>query len=128
ADVVWHRLGRFCGITEWQSLVASCLVEERQDGFYRVVVMKDNSAYTERLEHFSHPERAFQYAIVSGPLPVTGYVSRFQIVPVDSQHSKLIWQAWYDQPKQGAATVASNLEALYRNGIHGMSTLLAQAH
>ena len=128
ADVVWQRLGRFCGITEWQSLVASCLVEERKDGFYRVVVMKDNSAYTERLEHFSHPERAFQYAIVSGPLPVTGYVSRLQILPVDEQRATLVWQAWYDQPRHAAATVASNLEALYRNGIRGMDALLDAAH
>lgn len=124
ADAVWQRLGRFCGITEWQSLVASCLVEERKDGFYRVVMMKDNSAYTERLEYFSHPERAFQYAIVSGPLPVTGYVSRLQILPVDEQRAMLVWQAWYDQPSHAAATVASNLEALYRNGIRGMDALL----
>ncbi len=128
ADVVWGRLGRFCGIVEWQSLVASCLVEERHDGFYRLVVMKDNSAFTEKLEHFSHAERTFQYTIVAGPLPVTGYVSRFQIVPLDAQRSQLVWQAWYDQPSLAAATVASNLESLYRNGIEGMSTLLAQAH
>lgn len=128
ADIVWNRLGRFCGITQWQSLVDSCLVEERADGFYRVVVMKDNTAYTERLERFSHPQRTFEYAIVNGPLPVTGYVSRFEIVPIDNDHARLIWQAWYDQPDKAPTTVASQLSALYRNGITGMSTLLAQSH
>lgn len=128
ADIVWNQLGRFCGITQWQSLVESCLVEERSDGFYRVVVMKDNTAYTERLERFSHPQRTFEYAIVNGPLPVTGYVSRFEIVPVDNDHARLIWQAWYDQPDKAPAEVAKQLSALYRNGITGMSILLAQAH
>jgi hypothetical protein len=125
-EAVWQKLGRFCGITQWQSLVASCLVEERQDGFYRVVVMKNDSAYIERLDHFSHLDKSFQYSILSGPLPVTGYVSRLQIVPVDASHSRLIWQAWYDQPSSNPEVVARDLEALFLNGLSGMKSLMAE--
>jgi len=35
----WRILGRFCAISEWQSLVRSCAIEERKDGIYRVVVI-----------------------------------------------------------------------------------------
>lgn len=129
ADAVWKKLGRFCGIAEWQSLVASCLTQERSDGFYRVVVMKDHTAYTERLERFSHDDRSFRYSIVQGPLSVNGYVSDFRILPMGDGRSRLVWRAWYDTPRSASgsvndAQIANTIEGLYRNGIKGMSALL----
>lgn len=124
AEKAWGKLGRFCGISDWQSLVASCLVEERKDGIYRVVVMRNDSAFTERLETFSQADRSFSYSILSGPLPVTGYRSELKIEPA-GQQSKLIWRAWYTVPKNGdAVKIKQDLESLFGNGIKGMLSLL----
>jgi hypothetical protein len=126
ADAVWARLGRFCSIAEWQSLVAGCVVDERRDGIHRTVVMRNDTAYVERLERFSHEERRLAYSILSGPLPVRRYVSELQVLPVDARHSRLVWQAWYEVPAgTEAAAVARDLSALFRNGIQGMERLLA---
>lgn len=125
ADTIWQALGRFCGIASWQSLVASCLTEERADGFYRVVVMKDNSAFTERLESYSHEERFFRYSITAGPLPIDNYVSEFRIVPDGKERARLVWRAWYDTPPGvDAEKFSQQLEALFRNGIRGMQPLV----
>jgi hypothetical protein len=125
ADAVWKQLGRFCSISQWQSLVASCLTEERADGFYRVVVMKDHTAFTERLERYSHEERSFRYSILQGPLAVKGYVCDFQILPLDNGRSRLVWRSWYETPASvNGAEVAKTIEGLYRNGIKGMTALL----
>lgn len=129
ADKTWSRLGRFCSIAEWQSLVAGCVVDERRDGLYRTVVMRNDTTYVERLERFSNQERKLGYSIVSGPLPVKSYVSELQVVPLDAKRSRLVWQAWYDAPSSSveATTVKTDLTALFRNGIQGMERVLAAA-
>ncbi|WP_200916157.1 SRPBCC family protein [Jeongeupia sp. HS-3] len=124
AEKAWGKIGTFCSIEHWQSLVRDCLVEERSDGIYRVVVMKNDSAYTERLETFSQSDRSFSYSILSGPLPVNQYRSELKIESRGNE-SKLIWRAWYTVPEQGdSQKIKSDLEALFRNGIKGMSILL----
>lgn len=124
-DTAWRRLGRFGGICEWQSLVASCHIEERHDGIYRVVAMHDGTAFTERLESYSHADRYFSYSILSGPLPVTDYVTRLCFSPVGTERSRLVWMTWYAVPSGGNPTaIARSLEALFRNGIAGMASLL----
>lgn len=124
-DTTWRRLGRFGGIAEWQSLVAGCHVEERPDGIYRVVVMHDGAAFTERLESYSQADRYFSYSILSGPLPVTDYLMRLHFSPVGAERSRLVWTTWYSVPPGGDSTaMARSLEALFRNGIAGMASLL----
>lgn len=127
ADKTWARLGRYCSIAEWQSLVAGCVVDERRDGIYRTVVMRNDTAYIERLERYSNEERRLAYSILSGPLPVQRYVSELQVLPVDEKHARLVWQAWYDAPASSdqATSVAKDLTALFRNGIQGMERVLA---
>lgn len=125
ALAVWQALGPFCSIARWQSLVAGCLTEERVDGFYRVVVMKDHTAFTERLEAFSHDEHFLRYSITAGPLPIQNYLSELRIVADGPQRSRLVWRAWYDTPPGlDAAAFAGQLEALFRNGTQGMQTLV----
>lgn len=126
ADTVWKRLGRFCSVADWQSLVAGCVVDERRDGLYRTVVMRNDTAYVERLERFSHADRLLSYSILSGPLPVKRYVTELQVLPQEGGRSRLVWRAWYELPAQTQAEpVARDLEALFRNGIQGMERLLA---
>jgi hypothetical protein len=124
-ETTWRRLGRFGGIPEWQTLVADCHVEERSDGIYRVVSMHDGSAFTERLESYSHAERSFSYSILSGPLPVADYVTRLHFTPVGVERTRLTWVTWYSVPAGANKTaIAQSLEALFRNGIAGMVRLL----
>ena len=124
-DKTWRRLGRFGGIPEWQSQVADCHVEERRDGIYRVVAMRDGTAFTERLESYSHADRYFSYSILSGPLPVTNYLTQLCFSPAGAERSLLVWTTWYSVlPGGNSIAIARSLEALFRNGIVGMSGLL----
>lgn len=126
ADVAWRALGRFCSISEWQSLVANCAIEERKDGIYRIVGMRDGSAFTERLEAYSIANRTFTYSIATGPLPIKDYRSEFRLIPVGTKQTRLVWKAWYSVPSGGSEeAIASDLKALFGNGIKGMATLLA---
>lgn len=126
AEVAWRALGRFCSISEWQSLVADCVVEERRDGIYRIVGMRDGSSFTERLEEYSIANRTFTYSITTGPLPITDYRSEFRLIPAGAGQTRLVWKAWYSVPPGGREEVIANdLKALFSNGIKGMATLLA---
>lgn len=126
ADVAWRALGRFCSISEWQSLVANCVVEERRDGIYRIVGMRDSSSFAERLEEYSIANRTFTYSITTGPLPITDYRSEFRLISAGAGQTRLVWKAWYSVPPGGREEViASDLKALFGNGIKGMTALLA---
>ncbi|WP_432722655.1 SRPBCC family protein [Jeongeupia wiesaeckerbachi] len=123
-EKAWAKLGTFCGISRWQSLVSACVVEERSDGIYRVVIMKNDTAFTERLETFSQADHSFSYSILSGPLPVNQYRSELKIEP-QGKDSKLVWRAWYTVPETGdSQKIKNDLESLFRNGINGMTALL----
>ena len=129
ADAAWKELGRFSSIADWQSLVAKCIVNERKDGIYRTVVMRDKSVFVERLEEYSSSERRFAYSIQSGPLQIDNYRSELRFVPVGTNQTRLVWRAWYVVRADGDATrIASNLNALFANGIKGMAVVLAAAH
>lgn len=124
-EVAWRALGRFCSISKWQSLVTDCTVEERKDGIYRFVGMRDGSAFTERLEEYSTANHAFTYSMVTGPLPVKNYRSELRLVPAGPRQTKLVWKAWYSVPPGGhEEAIATDLKALFGNGIKGMATLL----
>lgn len=128
ADVAWKELGRFCSIAEWQSLVASCVTEERKDGIYRTIVMNDNSAFVEKLEEYSSNERSFAYTIKSGPLPIANYRSELRFVPVGANETRLVWRAWYTVPAGASEQrIATDLKELFANGIKGMGAVLATA-
>lgn len=128
-DLAWQALGHFCSISEWQSQVKSCVTEERKDGFYRTVVMNDNSAFIERLEEYSTSNHVFTYSIKSGPIPINNYRSEFHLIPVSATETRLIWKAWYTVPSGGdEKTIANNLRSLFANGIQGMVSLLAAPH
>lgn len=120
---LWRLLSRFCSIEEWQDLVQDCVIDERQDGIYRTVVMKDATAFVERLESLSHDQMNFRYSIKSGPLDVENYQSYLQVVAIDDSHAKLSWTAQYEI-KRSDQDITSGLEKLFRNGISGMETIL----
>ncbi|MEQ8968169.1 MAG: SRPBCC family protein [Azospirillaceae bacterium] len=124
ADAAWESLGLFCSLEDWQSLVASCVVEERADGFVRIVVMTDNTVFVERLEQFSNEDRVFAYSILSGPLPVENYRARFSVDEEDGG-SRIAIEAWYDVPPEidGEETAAA-LARLFDNGLAGMSDMV----
>lgn len=128
ADVAWKELGRFCSIAEWQSLVASCVTEERKDGIYRTIVMNDNSVFVEKLEEYSSNERSFAYTIKSGPLPIANYRSELRFLPVAPNETQLVWRAWYTVPSgANEQRIATDLKELFVNGIKGMDAVLATA-
>lgn len=128
ADTAWRALGRFCSIADWQSLVDSCVTDERQDGIYRTLVMKDKSVFVERLDEYSSKALSFTYSIKSGPLPVTNYRAELRFVPAGAGQTRLVWRAWYSVPAGAdARRIASDLKGLFANGIDGMDAVLAAA-
>lgn len=128
ADAAWKELGRFCSIAEWQSLVASCVTDERKEGIFRTIVMQDNSVFVEKLEEYSSNGRSFAYTIKSGPLPITDYRSELRFVAAGANETKLVWRAWYAVPPgANAARIATDLQGLFANGIKGMESVLASS-
>ncbi|MFT5593770.1 MAG: hypothetical protein ACI8SR_002156 [Oceanicoccus sp.] len=94
---VWAVIGQFCSIKEWQSFVEDCFIEQRTDGIYRVVIMKDSNAFIERLEEYSEENMSLTYRILKGPLEVKGYRSELKVEVEGPEKTKLEWKTWYTE-------------------------------
>lgn len=123
---LWRSIGRFCSIEDWQDLVQDCVIDERIDGIYRTVVMKDSTAFVERLESLSQSEMSFEYSIESGPLSVNNYRAHLQVKALGNTRSKLLWSARYDI-RNTEEDITSSLERLFKNGIAGMERIVGAA-
>jgi len=122
----WQVLGRFCAIAQWQSLVASCDVVERADGIMRIVVMRDHSVFTERLDEYSSVDRRFSYSLVAGPLVPPDYHASFSIRPhAEANASILTLDAAFSAPAAEGDEIAQQLRHLFDNGLNGIDALLA---
>lgn len=125
APEVWAQIGQFCSIKYWQSFVSECFVEQRQDGIYRVVVMKNNDAFVERLESYSNEKMSIKYSISSGPLDINNYQSELKLISEGKEKTRIEWRAWYNQQDtEGNEQMGHVLAGLFENGIKGMDTLL----
>lgn len=123
----WQVLGRFCAISQWQSLVASCDVLERDSGIVRIVVMRDHSVFTEQLDEFSGRDMRFSYSLIAGPLPVQRYSMTFSIRPhSDPSASILRLHAVFTPADDKGAQLQQQLRGLFENGLKGIDTLIAQ--
>lgn len=123
---VWAAIGQFCSIKKWQSFVEDCFIEQRFDGIYRVVIMKDSDAFIERLEEYSEENMSLTYSILKGPLEVKGYRSELKVKGEGAEKTKLEWRAWYEDEGVGIKKIetSSLLEGLFKNGITGMHSII----
>ncbi len=125
AAQVWSEFGQFCSLTKWQDLVASCEVTQKADGIYRTAVMTDDSAYVERLIHYSDDSMSFGYSMLSGPAPVSDYIALFDVDAVDETSSVVRISAWYSVSDGATHEVVDPiLTDLFDNGLRGMTDLL----
>jgi Polyketide cyclase / dehydrase and lipid transport len=124
ADHAWGEIGTFCSVSRWQSSVARCSVEESDEGIVRTVIMKDNSAYVEKLESFSNASRSMSYSIISGPIQVKNYIAEITIDP-EGPNARVTISAWYEvSPGADAVAIERTLSLLFCDGLKGMSILL----
>src|SRR5665213_183307 len=118
-DAVWTKVGDFCGISQWHPAVAKC--ELSADKKERTLSLKGGGTIVEHLVRWSDKMHSYTYRIVSGPLPVTGYVSTLH-VGKSGTGSKITWTGHYSAAKGTSdADAKKTIDGVYQGGVDSLA-------
>ncbi len=116
-DALWQKVGDFCGIGTWHPVVEKCALSA--DGKERTLSLKGGGTIVERLRSRDDATHSYTYSIVSGPLPVTNYLSTIAVAP-DPKGSKVIWMGTYDAKGAPDADAKKAIDGVYESGEKGL--------
>lgn len=115
-DEVWTLVGDFGGFIAAMGLPVT--VEGSGVGQTRTITTGAVPTI-ERLEGLDAEARTIVYSIVSGDLPVSGYVSTMELTSLGDGRTRLTWTSIF-QPVGAEADAIAFIERIYRAGIKGL--------
>jgi hypothetical protein len=119
ADVVWGKVGDFCGIANWHPAVAKCELSHGKK--IRTLTLKGGGTIVERLLKWDEKGMSYTYTIVSSPLPVTNYVSTIKVVSAGTG-SDVVWTGKYKAKKGTSdADAQKTIDGIYKAGVDALA-------
>jgi hypothetical protein len=114
ADAVWAKIGDFCGIGKWHPAIEKCVLSA--DGKERTLSLKGGGTIVEKQEKRDDATHSYTYSIVSGPLPVTNYMSTISVAAAGAG-STITWSGKYDAKGASDADAKKTIDGVYQGGI-----------
>jgi hypothetical protein len=114
ADAVWAKIGDFCGIGKWHPAIEKCVLSA--DGKERTLSLKGGGTIVEKQEKRDDAAHSYTYSIVSGPLPVTNYMSTISVAAAGAG-STITWSGKYDAKGASDADAKKTIDGVYQGGI-----------
>jgi hypothetical protein len=114
ADAVWTKIGDFCGIAKWHPAIEKCVLST--DGKERTLSLKGGGTIVEKQEKRDDAAHSYTYSIVSGPLPVTNYMSTISVAAAGTG-STITWSGKYDAKGASDADAKKTIDGVYQGGI-----------
>ncbi|MCJ2130597.1 SRPBCC family protein [Methylobacterium sp. E-045] len=123
---VWALVGGFCAIAKWHPMVESCAISNKdsdagQGRATRSLVAASNLGTIIEVET-SRDEKAmsYNYAYVSGPLPVKTYNATIAVHP-NGVGSTVVWTATFDAIGMTDAEAKADIAGVYEQGLAGIA-------
>jgi hypothetical protein len=113
-DAVWKKIGDFCGIASWHPVIEKC--ELSDGGKTRTLSLKGGGTIVEKLVSRDDKAHSYTYKIVSGPLPVSDYVSTIKVLP-DGSGSSIVWTGHYKAKGASDADAKKTIDGVYKAGV-----------
>jgi hypothetical protein len=119
-DAVWQKIGDFCGIANWHPAIAKCdLSADKKD---RTLTLKGGGTIVEHLVRWSDKTHSYTYKIVSGPLPVDGYVSTLHVRAAKSGSGSVIsWRGHYTAKGASDDDAKKAIDGVYDSGLTALA-------
>ena len=128
---VWDVVRDF-GNLNWHPAVASTSLDKGSKdkrGAVRTVTIKDGAKLVEELLSHQDSTRSFKYRIIDSPLPVSDYVSTFQVKATKSG-SRVEWSSTFkrkdEKPAEGADNAGAKkvISGIYTSGLEELKQKL----
>jgi len=117
-EAVWKKIGDFCGIGTWHPAVEKCVLSD--GGKVRTLSLKGGGTIVEKLVSRDDTAHNYTYEIVSGPLPVTDYVSTIKVVPEGSGAS-IVWTGNYKAKGASDDDAKKTIDGVYKAGADALA-------
>ncbi len=117
AEEVWRIAGDPGRIADWLPPIESSRVE----GDRRSCTLADGGGQIEEriLEH-SDEERRYRYEILEGPMPLSSYVSAFEVAD-DDGHAHVTWTAEFEPEDPGQEQeLVQTFDEVYGSGLDAL--------
>jgi carbon monoxide dehydrogenase subunit G len=119
-DQVWQLIGGFDSLPDWLPFIPKSELSE--GGRVRHLANSNGETIVERLVAFDDAARSYSYAILRGPLPVTGYLSTLRVQETDDgKGSRVEWSGQFT-PNGVSDQEASRLfQGIYEDGLKALA-------
>jgi len=119
----WENLSSFRGI-ENISPIAKSIVEGTGEGATRSCFMPDGAEIKEVLSKVNNDNMHMEYKILSGPFPVSDYVSNIIVKPINGSQSEISWSCSFNSDNSVEEDMKNLFEGFYNTIIDGLEDLL----
>jgi len=119
AEKIWSLIGGFNALASWHPAVARS--EEIKEGgkTRRKLSLAGGGEIVEELERHDNKSHAYSYRIVSGPLPVKGYVSELKVADQGAGRCTVHWSSSFEPTGPEASAVAA-IRGVYQAGFDSL--------
>ena len=124
ADAVWDLFRDFGGIQRFSAGIEKVEVTGSGIGAVRTISVPGGVQLQERLEAFDDRGRRLQYAIVGGPIPVTGYLATIEVKDEGSKACRIDWSSHFEPKGISDDQARAMIEGVYKGGIAGVKKAL----
>lgn len=125
ANDAWAKLAAFDGIEHFSPIEKS-IIEGEGVGAKRTCIMPDGAEINEVLNKLDNDNMHLEYEILTGPFPMTDYISDVNVKVIDAENCEITWSSNFN-PNEGAEDQMNEiLNGFYNTMIDGLETLIKQ--
>jgi len=128
---VWDAVKDFDGVPKWHPMFSDDVIKSGANdeiGSVRTLTVKDGPSFDEELLSFDALERKFSYRVIDpAPVPVSDYVSTFQVVEGKRGYTTILWRSSYRNNSDGKMKdeeVIAFIDGAYRAGLDNLKDML----
>lgn len=125
ANDAWSKLASFKGIEHF-SPIAKSIVEGQGAGAKRTCFMPDGAEISEVLNKLDNDNMHLQYEILSGPFPITNYVSDVNVKTIDSNNCEVSWGCNFNVDAPAETEMKALFDGFYHVIIDSLEKLIKE--
>lgn len=126
AQTAWDKLSGFSGIEHFSPIERS-VVDGIGVGAKRSCFLPENVEIKEEMTKFDDVKKEFEYVILSGPFPVTDYVSTVKVSAKSDESSEISWTTNFNTDKAAEEEMKGLFSGFYHAIIDGLEALVNAA-
>ena len=124
AGDVWQTISDFNGMPKWHAVIVDSNLEGSGVGALRTLTLQGGGPpVVEKLESLDEQVQALSYSIVSGPLPLEGYVATMEVRSLGEGSCELNWSSTFEAKGAPEDEAVKIVEGVYSAGFDGLKKL-----